>query len=235
MGPVKHFLLKHTCLPHYHSVAWFRAETLNQPAWTKRAGISYWTLLSLSFPDWNRGQEPHSEGLWGSRMRQGSLWYSAWCTAVNKENKEYYYCCYFLHFDPDYYLIISVLWKNSEKLFATQRLLEANTLKGKKIPSPTLVIMKTRPRAPGLMKSHESSIPRPKKPNLALLKSLVFPLPPRTQRLRNLLFFFDCPGAGDDWVAEVLGWSSSSFVSVFNSVPLSSVSVGSTLQSSALV
>ena len=167
-------------------------------------------------------------------MRKGSVWYSAWCTAVKQENKEYYYCYYFLHFDSEYYLIISVQ-KNSEKLFATQQLLEANTLKGKKIPSPTLVIMKTRPRVPSLMKSHESSIPRPKKPNLTLLKSWVFPVPPRTQSLRNLLFFFDCPGAGDDWVAEVLGWSSSSFISVFNSVPLSSVSVGSTLQSSALV
>lgn len=205
-----------------------------QPAWTKWAGLSYWTLLSLSFPACETGLRDLTEGLWGSQMRQGSLWYSARCTAVNKENKEYYYCCYFLHFDPEYYLIIFVLWKNSEKLFPTQWLLETNTLKGKKTPSPTLVIMKTRPRAPGLMKSHESSIPRPKKPNLTLLKSLVFPLPPWTQSLRNLLFFFDCPGAGDDWVAEVLGWSSSSFVSVFNSVPRSSLSVGSTLQSSAL-
>jgi hypothetical protein len=49
-----------------------------------------------------------------------------------------------------------------------------------------------------------------------------------------LLFFFDCPGAGEDWVAEVLGCSSSSFPSVFNSGPLSSISVGSTLTSSPL-
>ena len=68
MGPVKHFLLKQTCLPHYHSVAWFRAETLNQPAWTKRAGISYWTLLSLSFPDCETGVR--------DLTHRGAVWFS---------------------------------------------------------------------------------------------------------------------------------------------------------------
>lgn len=125
--------------------------------------VSYWTLLSLSFPACETGVRDLTEGPWGSLMRQGSVWYSAWCTAVNKE---YYYCYYFLHFDPEYYLIISVLWKNSAKLFATQWLLETNTLKGKKIPSPTLVIMKTRPRVPSLWNHMKVQFQGPRSPIL---------------------------------------------------------------------
>lgn len=56
-----------------------------------------------------------------------------------------------------------------------------------------------------------------------------------SHRQEDSLFFFDCPGAGDDWGAEVLGWSSSSFISAFSSVLLSSASGGSTLQSSGLL
>lgn len=49
----------------------------------------------------------------------------------------------------------------------------------------------------------------------------------------NLLFLFDCPEAGEDWVPGVLGLSSSSFTSCFISGFFSSCCIGSDLHSSA--